>query len=92
MTIGESFKEKIKSAFIHTTIRERSYDCVLKTIKGTAYGSDTFSILPPIQGFKMEKIDDTHDKLIFRYDDYTFEVFVSWKLYPNGNAVFENIY
>lgn len=91
MTIAEAFKQTIKNAFIHSIFLERDKESILKTISTKVHGSANVSIIPPIQDIEVEKIDDTHDKVTFNYDDYTFVGVITWKPCVNGmNFVFMN--
>lgn len=78
MTIGDSFKAAINNAFVYTIFRGRKSEVILKTLKTKIHGANT-CILPPMQGFKVERIDETHDKVTFAFDDYHFDGIITWK-------------
>jgi len=92
MSIAEAFKQAIKNAFIHSIFLERDKEFIIKTLNTKVYGSNSVSMIPPIQKVEVEKIDDTHDKVTFGYDDYAFACVITWKPCANGmNFVFMNI-
>ena len=92
MTIAEAFKQAIKNAFIHTVFLKRDKEFIIKTFNTKVHGSNNVSVIPYIQNIEVEKIDDTHDKVTFVYDDYTFVGVITWKLCANGmNFVFMDI-
>lgn len=92
MSIAEAFKQTIKNAFIHSIFLKRDKEFIIKTLNTKVHGSNNVSIIPPIQKVEVEKIDDTHDKVTFIYDDYTFVGVITWKPCANGmNFVFMNI-
>lgn len=92
MKVSDSYKTAINRAFRHCVFLRRSKDVVLNTLQTKVYGSDNVRIIPPIQGFDLEKIDETHDRVTFEFEDYSFEGIITWKLCANGlNAVFLKI-
>ena len=92
MSIAEAFKQAIKDAFMHSIFLKRDKEFIIKTLSAKAYRSNNVSLIPPIQKVEIEKIDDTHDKVTFDYDDYTFVGVITWKPCANGmNFVFMNI-
>jgi len=92
MSIAEAFKQAIKNAFIHSIFLKRDKEFIIKTLNAKVYGSNSVSMIPPIQKIEVEKIDDTHDKVTFGYDDYAFVGVITWKPCANGmNFVFMNI-
>ena len=92
MKISDSYKIAINNAFRHSVFLKRDEDVVLRTLRTKVHGSANVSIIPPIQGFKMVKIDETHDRVAFEFEDYSFEGIITWKLCANGlNAVFIKI-
>ena len=92
MLISEAFKQAIKNAFIYSIFLKRDKESILKTLNKKVHGSDSISIVPPIPSIEVEKVDDTHDKVTFAYDDYTFVGVITWKPCANGtNFVFLNI-
>ena len=92
MSIAEAFKQSINNAFIHTIFLYLDKWSILKTFNVKVHGSANVTIIPPIQNIKIERIDETHDKVTFIYDDYTFVGVITWKPCVNGmNFVFMNI-
>lgn len=92
MSIAEAFKQAIKNAFIHSIFLKRDKESILKTLSTKVHGSANVSIVPPIPSIEVERVDDTHDKVTFNYDDYTFVGVITWKPCVNGmNFVFMNI-
>ena len=92
MSIAEAFKQTIKNAFIHSIFLKRDKETILKTLNTKVHGSANVGIMPPIPSIEVEKVDDTHDKVTFSYDDYTFVGVITWKPCSNGmNFVFMNI-
>lgn len=87
MTIAESYIKAINEAFRYIVFQNRDHDYMLRTFGTKIHGSANVSIIPPIQGFKIETIDETHDKVTFSYDDYTFECVFTWQR-TNGGFVF----
>jgi hypothetical protein len=92
MSIAEAFKQAIKNAFIHSIFLKRDKEFILKALNTKVHGSNNVNIVPPIQSIEVERIDDTHDKVTFGYDDYAFVGVITWKHCANGiNFVFMNI-
>lgn len=92
MSIAEAFKQAIKNAFIHSVFLKRDKEFILKTLSTKIHGSVNVSIMPPISSIEVERVDDTHDKVTFIYNDYTFVGIITWKPCANGmNFVFINI-
>lgn len=92
MSIAEAFNQSIKNAFIHSIFLKRDKEFILKTLNTKVHGSANVSIVPPITSIEVERVDDTHDKVTFVYDDYTFVGVITWKPCANGmNFVFMNI-
>lgn len=92
MSIAEAFKQAIKNAFFHSVFLKRDKEFILKTLNTKIHGSANVSIMPPISSIEVERVDDTHDKVTFIYDDYTFVGIITWKPCANGmNFVFINI-
>lgn len=79
MKISDILKSQIYSAFRHTIFKDRDQKTILATLSGKFKGSDTITILPPIQEIKVETIDVVHDRITFTYDDYKFDVIITWK-------------
>jgi hypothetical protein len=91
MSIAEAFKQAIKNAFIHSIFLTRDKEFIIKTLSTKVHGSDNVTIIP-IQKVEVERIDDTHDKVTFGYDDYAFVSVITWKPCANGrNFVLMNI-
>jgi hypothetical protein len=61
MKISDSYKIVINNAFRHCVFLKRDEGAVLRTLLTKVHGSANVSIIPPIQGLKMVKIDETHD-------------------------------
>lgn len=92
MTIKNAFKQAIKNAFIHSIFLKRDKETILNTLNTKVHGSNNVSIMPHIPSIEVEKVDDTHDKVTFIYDDYSFVGIITWKPCANGmNFVFINI-
>jgi len=92
MSIADAFKQTIKNAFIHSIFLKRDKEFIIKTLNTKAHGSASVSMIPPIQKVEVEKIDDTHDKVTFGYDDYAFDCVITWKPCTNGmNFVLMNV-
>ena len=92
MSIAEAFKQAIKNAFIHSIFLKRDKEFILKTLRAKVHGSANVSIVPPIPSIEVERVDDTHDKVTFGYDDYAFDCVITWKPCTNGvNFVFMDI-
>ena len=87
MTIADSYIKAINEAFRYAVFQNRDHDYMLRTLGTKVHGSAHVSIIPPIQGFKVETLDETHDKVTFSYDDYTFECVFTWQR-TNGGFVF----
>ena len=87
MTIAERDIKQINKAFEYTVFQSRDHDYMLRTLRTKVHGSANVSIIGEIQGFKVETIDETHDKVTFSYDDYTFECVITWQR-TNGGFVF----
>lgn len=92
MTIKNAFKQAIKNAFIHSIFLKRDKETILNTLNTKVHGSNNVSIMPHIPSIEVERVDDTHDKVTFIYDDYSFVGIITWKPCANGmNFVFLNI-
>ena len=92
MSIAEAFKQTIKNVFIHSIFLKRDKEFILKTLNTKVHGSNNINIVPPIPSIEVERVDDTHDKVTFGYDDYAFVGVITWKPCANGiNFVFMNI-
>lgn len=92
MKISDSYKVAINNAFRRCIFYSREKENVLNILHTLVHGSSNVTIIPPIQGLELEKIDDTHDKATFIFDDYTFVGIITWKLSSNGkNIVFIKI-
>lgn len=92
MSIAESYKCSINNSFRNVVFMKRDEDVVLKTLCAKAHGSETITIIPPIQGFKLEKMDETHDRASFGFDDYSFVGTITWRPCADGvNVVFVKI-
>ena len=93
MTIGDSFKIAINNVFANTIFLKRDDDFVLKMLSSTVRGSNNVTLLPPVQNFgRLERIDNTHDEVLFEFDDYSFKGVITWRPCSNGqNMVFVKI-
>lgn len=94
MSIAEAFKQTIKNAFIHSVFLKRDKEYIIEVLNTKVHGSDNVSILPPIPSIEVERVDDTHDKVTFSYDDYAFVGVITWKVTicdDSMNFVFMNI-
>ena len=83
-TIGDNYKKAINSNFLHNLI-ERSADGIANALNINVRGSENMSALPNVEGVKLEKIDEIHDKLTLLWADYKVEGVVSWK--PSANKL-----
>ena len=81
-TIGESLKKAINFNFRYTLI-ERSKDGIISALNVGVKGSNNMCVLPNIEYASLERIDDTHDKLLLSWSDYQTEGIVTWK--PSTN-------
>lgn len=90
MTIAESYKAAIQNAFKNVIFKCRTQSCVETTLRTKIYGSETLTIIPPIQVVEFEKVDDYHDKVTFTFDDYSFSGIITWRFSAKG-FVFDGI-
>jgi hypothetical protein len=92
MTIEDSFKTAINNAFVNTIFVNRNSELILNILSTKVYGSNNISIVPPIPYLEVNKLDDTHDKVWIKFDDYSFEGIIHWKPCANKqNYVFIRI-
>lgn len=83
-TIGLSFKNSINCNF-KCTLMVRTPEGVMKTLNRPIKGSDNMSIIPKVSGVELDRIDDSHDRLRLRWEDYTVEGVAEWK--PSSNKL-----
>ena len=78
MTIGQSIKIAINAAFVNTTFRGRDAITIRNTLNTKVHGSDNMLVIMPVPDVKVEKLDDTHDKITLIYDDVQIEGVITW--------------
>lgn len=78
MTIRESFRRHITNTFVHTVFTERTPEVIFKTLQTKVKGSDTILVME-IDEILVEKIDETHDKVIIVFDDMEIEGVFTWR-------------
>ena len=79
MTIRESFRRHITNAFVHTVFTDKTPEVILKTLQTKVKGSDTITLVMEIDEILVEKIDETHDKVIIVFDDMEIEGVFTWR-------------
>lgn len=79
MTIADSFKDAINNAFAGTIFVNRNSELILNVLNTKVHGSNNVSIIPPIPYLEVNKLDDTHDKVWIKFDDYSFEGIIHWR-------------
>lgn len=83
-TIGENYKQAINGNFRYNLI-ERSADGIANALNVNVKDSEHMSVLPNVEGVKLEQIDESHDKVTLLWADYKVEGVVSWK--PSANKL-----
>ena len=87
MTIGESIKQGISTAFKNIVFKERTKEYISKTLNTKVEGSVNISIMPPMPIIKVEKMDELRDKVTICYDDTNIEGVITWRpsvTHPNA--------
>lgn len=79
MTIAESVKQAITTAFKNIVFKERSQKYISDTLNAKVAGSANVSIMLPMPDVKVEKLDETHDKVTICYDDANIEGIITWR-------------
>lgn len=82
--IGESFKNSINCNF-RCTLMTRTPDGVMSTLNKPIKGSDNMVMIPKVSGVELERIDDHHDRLRLKWEDYTVDGVAEWK--PSSNEL-----
>ena len=79
MTIGQSIKIAINSAFVYATFKGRDANTIRNTLNTKVHGSDNILVMIPVYEVKTEKLDDTHDKITLIYEDAQIEGVATWR-------------
>jgi len=83
MTIAQAFKKQIEDIFLYTIFCGRDAESIKERLNTKAKVSKT-SFIPKVESLLVNKIDETHDKLTFIYDDISFDGAVTWKKSSSG--------
>jgi hypothetical protein len=88
MKIGDIYKKRINDLFKYVVFHKRDTEFIIKRLVSNIRGSDLEALSIPIECFKIENIDATHDKLTLTFDDYLIEGVITWKINESGKSVF----
>lgn len=80
MKIEESIINQIKNVYRFSAFKERSEEVLLKTFRTPIHDSNTLLAVLDMDGIKIERVDDYHDKLILIYDNYRVEALATWSI------------
>ena len=90
MTLVQAFKKQIEDIFLYTIFYGRDAESIKERLNTKARVSKA-SFIPKVESLLVNKIDETHDKLTFIYDDISFDVVITWKKSSSGFVLIEII-
>lgn len=90
MKISDSYKMVINNIFRHTIFDDHSEKTILKILQLNVRGSSNVTFIPPCNRIEVQNIDQTHDRLVFHFDDYQVDGVVEWLPKEDGKHVFLN--
>ena len=86
--IGDDYKERINNLFKYIVFYKRDSKSIIKTLKPKVHGSNLEALSVPLECFKVENIDEAHDKLTLTFADYVIEGVITWKGNNEGHWIF----